>query len=194
MDTLLHSIEVHVETAKLARNRCEEALNLIIREWGVDAEEYIRCKGLIERTLKLIASVAKRRDVPDLKIGLLLANTQAVRRIMERKTFHLHRLFLTSQDWQNCKEDPVPSRELFVEELYNAGVHLNLSGEICAGRPLLPIQDSCDRASAEQAGAPGEEGQYSQEATARNAPCTTTPAPPPDFPFDYGGSPCIHAP
>ncbi len=89
---------MHVEATASVRNRCEEALTLINREWGVDVEEYIRCQGLVEWSLKIIASVANRRDVPNLKTGLLLANTQAVRRIMEGKTFHSRRLFLTSQD------------------------------------------------------------------------------------------------
>ncbi len=109
IDTLLHPIEMHVKAALAVRNRCKEALTLIRRKWGSDAEEYIRCQGLVERSLKLIASVANRRDVPDLKTGLLLANTQAVRRIMEGKTFHSRRLFLTPQHWQMCKENPVSS-------------------------------------------------------------------------------------
>ncbi len=70
INTLLHPIEVHVEAA---------ALTLISWEWGMDTEEYIRCQGLVERSLKLIASVANRRDVLDLNTGLLLTNTQAVR-------------------------------------------------------------------------------------------------------------------
>ncbi len=139
IDTLLHPIEVHVEAAASVRNRCKEALTLISREWGVDAEEYIRCQGLVEQSLKLIASIANRRDVPDLKTGLLLANTQVVRQIMEGKTFHSRRLFLTTQDSQLCKENPIPSRDLFDEKLHNAGVHLNLAGEICPDRLLLPV-------------------------------------------------------
>lgn len=178
MDTLLHSIEVHVEAAKLTRNRCEKSLNLINREWDMDAEEYIRSRGLVERTLKLIAAVAKRRDVPDLKTGLLLANTQAVRRIMEGKTFYSRRLFLTSQDWQHCKEDPVPSRELFVKKLYDAGVHLNLAGEICSGRPLLLIPVGSDRSGVEHSGVSGKDGQCSNGKAGGNAPSTTTPTSP----------------
>ncbi|MCJ1349570.1 hypothetical protein MMC31_007811 [Peltigera leucophlebia] len=173
MDTFLHSIEVHVMAAKLVRNRYEESLNLINREWSVDAEEYIRCKGLVGRTLQLIAGVAKQRDVSNLKTGLLLANTQAVKQIMEGKTFHLRRLFLTSQDWQQCKEDPIPSRELYVEELYNAGVHLNLGGEICAGRLLFPIPVTFNKTGPEQSGVSGKEGQCSYGETGANAPSTT---------------------
>ncbi len=105
----------------------------------MDAEEYIRCQGLVKQSLKLIASVANWRDVPDLKTGLLLANTQAVRRIIERKTFHSCRLFLTPQDWQLCKENPIPSRDLFDKELHNVGIHLNLAGEICFGRLFLSV-------------------------------------------------------
>ncbi len=93
-------------------------------------EEYIRCQGLVERSFKLIASVANRRDVPDLKTGLLLANTQAIRQIMEGKTFHLRWLFLMPQDWQICKKNPVLSRDFLDEKLHNAGVHLNLAREI----------------------------------------------------------------
>ncbi len=112
---------------------------------------------------------------------------------MEEKTFYSRRLFLTSQDWQNCKEDPVSSRELFVEELYDAGVYLNLSEEIYAGQPLFPIPDNCDRVSIEQSGAFGKEGQHSLEKTTRNALSTTMPAPPPNFSFNYGRSPCQYA-
>lgn len=96
MDTLLHLIKVHVEAAKLACNRYKKTLNLINQEWGIDIEEYIRCRSLVECTLKLIVSVAKRRDIPNLKTGLFLATTQAVKEIMEGKSFHLRRLFLTS--------------------------------------------------------------------------------------------------
>ncbi len=52
----------------------------------------------MERTLKLVAAVVNRQDVPDLKTGLLFANTQAVRRITEGSTFFSQRLFLTSDD------------------------------------------------------------------------------------------------
>ncbi len=139
IDKLLHLIEVHIEAVASVRNRCEEALTLISREWDVDAEEYIRCQSLVERSLKLIASITNQRDIPDLKTGLFLANTQVVRQIMEGKTFHSRCLFLTPQDWQLCKENPIPSRDLFDEELHNAGVHLNLIGEICPNRLLLPV-------------------------------------------------------
>ncbi len=139
IDILLHPIEVHVEAATSIRNHCKEALTLIIREWIVDAEEYIHCQGLVEQSLKLITSIANRRDVPDLKTGLLLANTQAVRQIIEGKTFHSRCLFLKPQDWQLCKQNPVPSRDLFDEKLYNAGIHLNLAREICADRLFLSM-------------------------------------------------------
>lgn len=86
-------------------------------------------RGLVGRTLKLIAGVAKRRDVPDLKTGLL------PRQYSSRQTHHggndlfSRRLFLTSDDWRKCKDNPIPSRDLFVEELYPAGVHLSSAGE-----------------------------------------------------------------
>ncbi len=64
----------------------------------MDVQEYIRYQGLVERSLKFIARVANWRDVLNLKTGLLLANTQAVKQIMEGKTFHSYCLFLTSQD------------------------------------------------------------------------------------------------
>lgn len=44
-------------------------------------------------------------------------------------------MFLTSDDWKQAKDSNVPSRELSVEELYDAGVHLHAEWEICAGRP-----------------------------------------------------------
>lgn len=64
----------------------------------MDAEKYIRCQSLVQQFLILIASVTNRHDVPDLKIGLLLANIQAVRQIIEGKTFYLRCLFLIPQD------------------------------------------------------------------------------------------------
>lgn len=57
VDTLLRPIEVHVEAAKVARNRCDEALKCIDRKWGMEAENYIRSKGFVERALKLVAAV-----------------------------------------------------------------------------------------------------------------------------------------
>lgn len=49
--------------------------------------------------------------------------------------------FLTSQDWQICKENLIPYRDLLYEKLFYAGVHLNLPIEICAGRLFLRISD-----------------------------------------------------
>ncbi len=133
VDTLLCPVEVYVEAAKSVRNWCDEALKLIDREWGLGAEHYIRSKGFVERTLKLMAVLANRRDVPDLKTGLLLANTQAVRRITKRSTFFFRRLFLINDNWKQCKELPIPNQDLFVEELLTAGVYINSAGEICSG-------------------------------------------------------------
>lgn len=79
---------------------------------------------------------------------------------MKKKTFYLRRLFLISQNWPNCKEDPISSCKLLVEELYNAGVYLNLFEEICAGWFFLSIPNSCDKASVEQFSTSGKEGQY----------------------------------
>lgn len=99
MDTFFYSIEVPIQALKLASNCYKEFLNLINWKWSINAEEYIRSKGLVERTLKLIVGIAKRLDIFDLKTSLLLANTQAFRPIIEEKTFHLRRLFLTLQNW-----------------------------------------------------------------------------------------------
>lgn len=88
---------------------------------------------------------------------------------MEGKIFHLYQLFLTLQDWQHCKEDPIPSRELFFDELYNAGIHLNLDGEICAGQPFVLILVRSDKIGLEQSGASDKEGE-----AGGNALCTTT--------------------
>lgn len=109
IDILLDPIEVHVKAVLAVCNCCKEALTLISRKWSSDAEEYIRCQSLVKHSLKLIASIANCREVSDLKTGLLLANTQAVRQIMGGKTFYLYRLFLTPQDWQICKKNPVSS-------------------------------------------------------------------------------------
>lgn len=146
----------------------------------MDAKEYIQSRSLVERTLKFIAGVAKRPDVPDLKTGLLLANTQALKQIIKGKTFHLHRLFLTLQNWQHCKEDPVPSQELFVDEPYNAGVYLNLSKKICACRPLVFILVKSNKAGLEQSGASGKKAEAGSNALCTfmttNASTTTSAA------------------
>ncbi len=104
---------------------------------GLGAENYIKSKSFVKRILKLVAVVANRRDMPNLKMGLLLTNTQVVKRITEGSTFFFQRLFLTRIDWKQCKEPPIPSRDLFVEELLAAGVHINSAGEICLGWPLV---------------------------------------------------------
>ena len=57
----------------------------------------------------------------------------------QRPFFHLHCLFLISQDWQLCKDNPVPSWDLFNKKLHNTGVQLNLAREIYGGRLLFPI-------------------------------------------------------
>lgn len=122
----------------------------------MDVKEYIWYKGLVEQTLKLIAGIAKWFDIFDLKTGLLLANIQAVKHIIEGKTFYLHQLFLTLQNKQNCKEDPVLSQELFVEKFYNARVYLNLGKEICASWSIFSIFVKFDKANLEQSNASGK--------------------------------------
>lgn len=96
---------------------------------------------MVKRSLRLIASIPNWHDVPDLKTGLFLANTQAIRQIIEGKTFYLRRLLSTPQDWQMCKENPVLSQDLLDKEFHDSGVHLNLFGEICTGRLLLLISE-----------------------------------------------------
>ncbi len=167
---LLDPIKVHIKAASAVCNRCEEALTLISCKWDVDVEECIRCQGLVEQSLKLIASVANQRDVSDLKTGLLLANTQGVRRIMEGKTFYSRRLFLTPQDWQMCKENLVLSRDLLDVKLHDAEVHLNLAREICVGRLLLPVSERTTPAPTKTTSAP--------LMPAPPMPALFTPAPP----------------
>ncbi len=60
----------------------------------MNTKEYIYCQDLVKRSFKLIVSVVNECDVLDLKIVLLLANTQAVKQIIEGKTFYSCRLFL----------------------------------------------------------------------------------------------------
>lgn len=95
----------------------------------------------------------------------------------------MHQIFITSQDWQHCKEDPVPSRELFIDELYNIGVHLNLGREICTSRPLVLISVRSDKAGLEQSGASGKEGKTGDNTsymiTITNASTTTSTTTPP---------------
>ena len=89
----------------------------------------------------------------------------------------MRRLFLMSQDWQYCKEDPIPSRELFVEKLYNIGVYLNLDKEICMGHFFLSIPVRYNRTGVKQSGVSGKDGQYSYGKVSDNASSITMPAP-----------------
>lgn len=108
-------------------------------EWGVDAAASVEMKSHFKRTLKLVASVARRTDIPDYDTALLLVNTQAVRRLMECKNQYARRRYITSDDWLQVQELPVPSRHLTLDELAVARVHLDQFGEICAGAPFLPV-------------------------------------------------------
>lgn len=58
MDTLLCLVEVYVKAAKLVRNCCDETLKLIDREWGLEAENYIKSKDFVKQILKLVAAIA----------------------------------------------------------------------------------------------------------------------------------------
>ena len=106
---------------------------------------------------------------------------------MKGKTFHFCQFFLTLQDWQHCKKDLVSSQKLFVDKLYNAGIHLNLSEEICASRPLVLIPIKSDKAGLEQFGASGKEEEAGSNAsyttTTTNAFTTTSAATPPKVGF-----------
>lgn len=48
-------------------------------------------------------------------------------------------LFLTSDDWKQCKKLLISSQNLSIEELSIAGVHISSTREICPGRPLVPL-------------------------------------------------------
>lgn len=86
-----------------------------------------------------MSAVENRRDVPDLKTGLFLANTQAVWRITKGSTFFSQRLFLTNDNWKQWKELLIPSWDLSVEKLSAAGVHINSTREICLDRRLVHL-------------------------------------------------------
>lgn len=47
-----------MKTIKSVKNQYYEALKLIDWEWDLKAEKYIRKKGFVEQTLKLIAVIA----------------------------------------------------------------------------------------------------------------------------------------
>ena len=141
----------------------------------MDAEKYIWSKSLVKQILKLITGVAKQPDVPNLKTSLFLANTQAVRQIIEEKTFYLHWLFLTLQDWLHSKKDPVLSWEFFIDKLYNVRVHLNLGKEICASWPLVLISIQSDKADLEQFGAFGKKEEASGCASSTTIITNTSP-------------------
>lgn len=133
------------------------------------------CKSLVEQTLKFITGIAKRPNVSKLKTSLFLANTQAIRQMIERKTFHLRQLFLSLHNWQYCKEVPVLSQKLFIEKLYNARIYHNLGEEICSGWPFLLILIRFDRSSVEQSGVFDKEGQCSFGEANSNVLSTTIP-------------------
>ena len=138
LDDLLETLQAHVDPSKVCRNRCSEALNTINIQWGLDAAASVESKGYFNRTLKLIANVARRSDVPDLATALLLVNTQAVRRLSECKNRYALRRYITPDDWLQVKHLPVPTRQLTLEELADVRVHINQDGEICSGAPFLP--------------------------------------------------------
>lgn len=93
---------------------------------------------------------------------------------MKGKTFYLRRLFLTLQEWQHCKEDPILSQELFIKKLYNARVHFNLGREICIGQLIFLISVRSDKADLEQFGTFGKKSQCSYREAGGNALSTTT--------------------
>ncbi len=132
---------MYVKATSAIRNHCEKALISISCKWGVAVEDYIRCQGLVKWSLKFIAIVTNWHNIPNLKTNLVLANTQAVKWTMKRKTFYSRRLFLITQDWQTCKKNPVSSRDLLDKELHNVGINLNLVEKIYAGRLLLPVPE-----------------------------------------------------
>ena len=97
------------------------------------------------------------------------------------------------QDWQHYKEDSILNQELFVNKLYNAGVHLNLGGEICASWPLILILVKSNKAGLEQSGAFGKEKEAVSNAvytnTIINASTITSAAIPPKVGF-FGNTLC----
>ncbi len=85
-----------------------------------------------------MAIVANHWDTLDLKTRLFLANIQVVKWITEGLTF-FWRLFLTSDDWKQCRKLLIPSQNLSIKELSIASVHINSTREICPGRPLVSL-------------------------------------------------------
>lgn len=78
-------------------------------------------------------------------------------------------------DWQYCKEDPIPSREFFVEKLYNTKIYINLAEKICASQPFLLISDKFDRVSIEKLSISGKKGQCNYRKANINKPFMTMP-------------------
>lgn len=87
----------------------------------------------------------------------------------------MYQLFLILQNWQHCKKDPVCSQKLFIKELFNAKIHLNLGGGICAGQSLLCISIGFDKASVEQLGVSGKKSQYNYGKIDSNISSITMP-------------------
>ncbi len=56
------------------------------------------CKGYFNRTLKLVAQVARRSDVPSLAIAFQIVNAQAVRRLTKCKNRYALRRYINPDD------------------------------------------------------------------------------------------------
>lgn len=112
-------------------------MQLINREWGVEGAAFIKGKEYPKRTLRLIACLARRSDVPNLATGLAMVNSRAVYRILEGTNHYLQRSFVTPDGCKKVQDMAVPSRDFPIDNLVAAKVHLNNLGEIAPGRPLF---------------------------------------------------------
>lgn len=81
--------------------------------------------------------MAKYFDIQNLRMGLFIANTQAVGWITTGITFFSCYLFFISNDCKYAKNFPVSSWDLFVDDLATDGMHTDFAEKICPDRPLI---------------------------------------------------------
>ncbi len=142
MTELLKSLDFHLGADKKICDRASEAFVTIRDNWVCEAADMIECKGYFNWTLKLVAQVAWRSDVPNRVMAFQIVHAQVVCRLTEYKNWYALRRYITLDDWLQAKNLPVSSRELIVEELAEASVHINPEGELSSEVLILPLLPS----------------------------------------------------
>ena len=194
IDDLIFPLQAHVDADASIRDRYIEALGIIDREWGVEGTSFIEGKGYSDRTVKLVGSLSRRPDVPNLATGLSMVNARAVSRLLEGTNYYSRRTYVTPDDWLQVQDMPVPTSEIPIEDLVAAKVHVNNLGIIARGAPLIPIPgpSGTGRGSVSSCPSPGTGGgsETSPRSPPGSAPCpmAATPLAPSSRPTSSRGS------